>query len=120
MRFSIVTALAFAASASACYPGGQAFGGDRNLALDRAVQQCREWDGVRFGGGENKYGCKDLSGNVRMDLRMRNGGDGGPSRVLDFNTCVQRLQSQINNCYFGGEDNQGAWRPRADPNVGYC
>ncbi|KAK1958863.1 hypothetical protein LY78DRAFT_685799 [Colletotrichum sublineola] len=120
MRFSLTAALAFAASASACYSGGQAWGGSRTAALRAADAQCRDWDTVVFEGGENKYGCKNLGGNVRVNFRMRNGDNGGPRRTLDYGTCVDRLKSQIANCNFGGEDNQGAWRPRADPNVGSC
>ncbi|OHF03797.1 hypothetical protein CORC01_00659 [Colletotrichum orchidophilum] len=107
MHFSLTTVLAFVASASACYSGGQAWGDSTARAIE-------------FSGGENKYYCYNLGGNVRVDFRMRNGDTGGPRRRLDFNTCLARLRSQIENCNFGGEDNQGAWRPRADPNAGNC
>ncbi|OBR06568.1 Secreted protein [Colletotrichum higginsianum IMI 349063] len=107
MHFSLTTVLAFAASASACYGGGQAWG---NIRLEA----------VEFNGGENKYGCKNMGGGVRVNFRMRNGDDGGPRRTLDYATCIHFLKNPITNCNFGGEDNQGAWRPRADPNVGNC
>ncbi|KAF6827209.1 hypothetical protein CMUS01_09093 [Colletotrichum musicola] len=107
MHLSVPVTLALAAVASACYGDGQAWGGSRK-------------DGVTFAGGENKYACRNLEGNVRVDFRMRNGDNGGPSRRLDFATCVSGLLSQIDNCNFGGENNQGAWRPRSDPNVGRC
>ncbi|WQF82244.1 hypothetical protein CDEST_07258 [Colletotrichum destructivum] len=120
MHFSLTTVLAFAASASACYGGGQAWGNSRLDALRLAEEQCREWNWVEFNGGENKYGCKNMGGGVRVDFRMRNGDNGGPRRTLDYATCIHFLKNPITNCNFGGEDNEGAWRPRADPNVGSC
>ncbi|KAF6804253.1 hypothetical protein CSOJ01_10340 [Colletotrichum sojae] len=120
MHLSVPVTLALAAVVSACYGDGQAWGGSINSARLAADNVCREWDGVTFAGGENKYACRNLEGNVRVDFRLRNGDNGGPSRRLDFATCVSGLLSQINNCNFGGENNQGAWRPRSDPNVGRC